>query len=117
MQSKRTFIVYSDPGHAWARVSFHTLRELGIEDKISPYSYQRNGFAFLEEDLDLGVLITALRARGIEPRFIEKNRPQGYSKIRSYLCYTPHVLKNYFEQKSALRAVQVSEYSLRGALC
>ena len=59
---QKTFIVYSDPGHAWARVSFVTLRELGIEDKISAFSYQRNGFAFLEEDCDLSVLILALRA-------------------------------------------------------
>ena len=114
---QKTYIVYSDPGHAWARVSFETLRELGIEDKISPYSYQRNGFAFLEEDCDLSVLILALRARGIEPRWVEKNRREGPSKIRSYLCYTPQVLKNWFEQKSALRAVQVADYSLRGASC
>ena len=114
---QKTFIVYSDPGHAWARVSFETLRELGIEDKISPFSYQRNGYAFLEEDCDLSVLILALRARGIEPRWVEKHRREGPSKIRSYLCYTPHVLKNYFEQKSALRAVQVADYALRGASC
>jgi hypothetical protein len=99
---QKTFIIYSDPGHAWARVSFETLRELGIEDRISCYSYQRNGHAFLEEDLDLGVLIGALRERGIEPRFVEKNRPQGYSKIRNYFCYTPQVLKNYFALEGAV---------------
>jgi hypothetical protein len=99
---QKTFTVYSDPGHAWARVSFETLRELGIEEKISVYSYQRNGYAFLEEDCDLTVLILALRARGIEPRFIEKNRPHGDSKIRNYFCYTPQVLQNYFALKGTV---------------
>jgi hypothetical protein len=38
---KRTF--YSDPGHGWLCVNYAELEELGIQDKISPWSYRRSG--------------------------------------------------------------------------
>ena len=37
----RQFNVYSDPGHAWVKVSRKLLVKLGIADKITLYSYQR----------------------------------------------------------------------------
>ena len=47
-----TFTVYSDPGHAWVKVPRDLLKTLGIESDISPYSYMRGEFAYLEEDCD-----------------------------------------------------------------
>lgn len=35
----RTLIMYTDPAHGWMRVPFGDLELLGIEDKISSYSY------------------------------------------------------------------------------
>lgn len=78
--------VYADPGHAWARVPFKLLYKLGIQDKITRYSYMRRGYAYLEEDCDLSTLIKALQEKGIEFSFDEKHTNKR-SKIRSYLSY------------------------------
>lgn len=81
--------VYSDPGHAWCKVPITMLVKLGIEKNISTYSYQRNGYAYLEEDCDLTTLCKALKAKGINYTFIEKNTNKS-SKIRSYSHYIPN---------------------------
>lgn len=68
MKLDRTYIVISDPGHAWAQVPMAVLEELGIKDKITPYSYisWSGKTAYLEEDVDATTLIKALEARGLE---------------------------------------------------
>lgn len=78
--------VFADPGHAWARFPKSRLVKLGIADKISAYSYQRGDNAFLEEDCDLSVLITALKAQGYGIKF-DENHANKSSKIRSYNSY------------------------------
>lgn len=93
---QKSFDVYSDPGHGWVKVPFSVLRKLGIVDKITPYSYQRGGFAYLEEDCDMSTLIAALKDRGITPKFREHVAREKYSRIRNYFCYTPAVVNNYF---------------------
>lgn len=66
-------IVYtSDPGHGWGKVLRSTINELGIADQISPYSHQELGFVYLEEDCDLPVFITALKARGDTVNTVER---------------------------------------------
>ena len=81
-----TLQVFSDPGHAWARFPKARLIKLGIADKVSPYSYERNGQAFLEEDCDLSILVDALKARGYTVNF-KQNHTNRSSKIRSYSSY------------------------------
>lgn len=78
--------VFADPGHAWARFPKQRLVKLGIADKISSYSYQRGDNAFLEEDCDLSVLITALKSQGYDIKF-DENHANKSSKIRSYNSY------------------------------
>jgi hypothetical protein len=80
------FNFYSDPGHGWVRVHKSLLNKLGIENLISPYSYMRGDYAYLEEDCDLGVLIKALEARFIPFAFNESHTNKN-SKIRSYESY------------------------------
>ena len=82
----RTFDVYADPGHAWAKVKIDYLKKLGIAHEISPYSYSRGEYAYLEEDCDLSVLVKACRKIGIEPKFKERYSNKS-SKIRSYYSY------------------------------
>ena len=86
----RNFHVYSDPGHGWCKVSRKTLAKLGIQDKITTYSYQRGDSVYLEEDCDLSTLIVALRAKGIQPKFIEHTTNKS-SKIRSYSHYIHYI--------------------------
>ena len=80
--------VFGDPGHAWARFSKARLVKLGIADKISTYSYQNGANAFLEEDCDLGTLITALKLNGYDNIKFDESHTDKSSKIRSYNTYT-----------------------------
>jgi DNA repair protein RadC len=51
---------YTDGGHGWLKVPLEELATLNIKDKITGYSYIDDKFAYLEEDLDMGVFLTAL---------------------------------------------------------
>jgi hypothetical protein len=76
--------VYSDPGHAWGAVKRTVLDKLGITQSITEYSYQKGGTVYLEEDLDLGTLITTLRNQNIGFTVVEKAHTNRYSPIRNY---------------------------------
>ena len=80
------FDVYEDPGHAWCKVHRSLVETLGIADKITPYSYQRGEYVYLEEDCDLSTFATALRATGKTIQFREHHTDKS-SKIRSYARY------------------------------
>lgn len=86
MEKVFTMTVYSDAGHAWAKVKKSVLVNLGIADKITRYSYQRGDYAYLEEDCDLTTLCMALNERDTRVKFVEKNSNRD-SKIRSYERY------------------------------
>ena len=86
MTKKISIKVFADPGHAWARFPKARLLTLGIADKISTYSYMNGSNAFLEEDCDLSLLISALRVRGYEIKFNESHTNRQ-SKIRNYSTY------------------------------
>jgi hypothetical protein len=79
--------VYSDAGHAWAKVKKQFLVKLGIDKEISHYSYQRGDYAYLEEDSDLNKLCIALEANSIPFAFNERHAYERQSKIRSYQSY------------------------------
>ena len=69
-----TLNFYSDPGHGWAKVSLKMLVMLSITDKISPYSYIRGKFAYLEEDLDAGIVVYALQKAGYDVKYKEQTQ-------------------------------------------
>lgn len=77
---------YTDAGHGWAACKIDTLRQLGIADEISHYSYMRGRTAYLEEDCDFARLLEALHARGIKYTITHK-RSTRRSPIRSYATY------------------------------
>ena len=74
---------YADPGHGWAAVKRKVLYDLGIAGQVTYYSYEKGNTVYLEEDHDLGLLIQALKDRGIGYSFVEKHTNR-YSPIRSY---------------------------------
>lgn len=86
-----TIIVYSDPSHSWGKVKRNVLKNLDIEDKISPYSYQLRDNVYLEEDCDLGLLLQALYDNNTQVKFVEKNS-NTVSRIRSYDSFVPEAL-------------------------
>lgn len=78
-----TIPYYQDPGHGWARVSIGLLHGLKIAHEISPYSYRRGNYAYLEEDCDLSRLQAAAAAAGIALK-LKHFHTNKTSKIRSY---------------------------------
>jgi hypothetical protein len=87
VQSMKTINRYSDPGHGWAKVKLSELIKLGIHTRISGYSYRRGEYVYLEEDCDLSLYLTTLKAAGIEFTFREHVARTRSSKIRSYERY------------------------------
>ena len=88
MKTKKiTLQMFSDPGHGWVRFPKKRLAKLGIADQISTYSYQNGENAFLEEDCDLSVLITALKASGYEDIKFKEGWTNRRSKIRNFDYY------------------------------
>lgn len=79
---------YIDPGHGWVKAPRKLLEKLGIERDISPCSYQRGEFTYLEEDCDAPRLFAAMRNSGTEPahKFHYTDRT---SKIRGYESFKP----------------------------
>lgn len=71
-----TLTFHTDPGHGWLAVDLALVRELAIGDKISRYSYRDNARAYLEEDCDAAILISALDQRSMPYRIVEKHTNQ-----------------------------------------
>ena len=58
---------YSDPGHAWLKVTRRSAEYLGILPNISAYSYQskKGNILYLEEDRDAPLFLEALVTKNI----------------------------------------------------
>ena len=93
----KAYTYFTDPGHGWLRVKRAELHELGIAYEITPFSYARGEWVYLEEDCDMA---TFMRAKGWltpEGRTIEgfwdgdtirhQNCRMRNSAIRSYDRY------------------------------
>jgi hypothetical protein len=75
------FTFYEDARHGWLQVPYSMLVALGIQDKITGYSYQKGNMVYLEEDLDAVTFWNAyLEAIG---------RPKDY-KYGNSLVYTEY---------------------------
>lgn len=48
-----------DSGHGWLEVNRKSLEKLGVDKKISPYSYQKGTKVYLEEDCDASIYFEA----------------------------------------------------------
>ena len=96
MKKSVTRTLYSDPGHGWLKVSLKELIDLGIETRISQYSYQKRDkynkiWVYLEEDMDFSTYYEALKRKGITLKVKESvsDRP---SRIRGYYDYDPEAV-------------------------
>ena len=87
MKTAQKYRFISDPGHGWLEVPIEELLDLGIWDKISGYSYQKGGMAYLEEDCDAPLFIDAWQKANAK-RYIhaerEKEVYQENTPIRGY---------------------------------
>lgn len=88
MQSKALRIaIHEDPGHAWGEVPIKLLRELGIADQISAFSYRRGDLAYLEEDCDLSLFARTAEAAGYAITWDEEHFTNHESPIRHFRGY------------------------------
>ncbi len=101
MPRSLTLNFYQDPGHGWVRVSMGLLHGLKIAHEISPYSYRREDYAYLEEDCDLSRLLTAAQAAGINIKLREFHTNKQ-SKIRGYRPY--YTMAQAAAHEAALKA-------------
>ena len=81
-------IYHTDPGHAWLEVPLYLLKELGIEDKVSTYSYIDGGKIFLECDCDMEIFTEKLKEHGVtvKPKI---KRHDEFCYIRNLPFYNP----------------------------
>jgi hypothetical protein len=81
----RTFIIHSDPGHAWLEVPMGMIHRLGIADKISSCSYRKGDTVYLEEDCDAPLFTQALKSAGVP--FMLREKYEDPTPIRDYDHY------------------------------
>jgi hypothetical protein len=53
------FILHTDAEHAWLRVPFRVLEDVGLIDQISGRSFRTAILAYLEEDVDAPLFVRA----------------------------------------------------------
>jgi hypothetical protein len=97
-----TYQFFSDPAHGWLKVKVSVLATLGIINNISPYSYIRGDYAYLEEDLDAGVFINAFKEKnnGEAPSIKARKQANRSSIIRTYQSYYSILAKDVLLKKS-----------------
>lgn len=80
-----------DAGHGWLEVPLSAVREAGVADKISSYSYLRGTTAYLEEDRDAPLYLDAI---GKSASSFEEVNDGDNSRIRNYPPYPSSQKKN-----------------------
>lgn len=86
----RKFDFYSDPSHGWLKVQRKKLAELGIEQQISGYSYQKGDAIYLEEDSDATKFIDAWEAKHqVKLMNSQVNFIYRAGRIRTYQPFSP----------------------------
>ena len=78
------YLFHSDPGHGWLQVKRQELKDLGILDKISNYSYQKRGDVYLEEDCDYSLFVERMKELGKPFEIKEINSQTKDSIVRTY---------------------------------
>ena len=82
------FQFHEDAGHGWLEVPKSIIRELGISDQISNYSYQKGDIAYLEEDADMSLFLKAYNEFNHTNILPQSSNYQDPSPIRQYDNYS-----------------------------
>lgn len=91
MDVNSSYAHYQDSGHGWLEVPTRELKAMGLESRITPYSYLNKDKAYLEEDLDAG---TFLDMRGLlqTPFSVLSKYLDGSCYIRDFPHYRPEAI-------------------------
>lgn len=82
----KVFNFYHDAGHGWLSIPYVLLVELGIQNKISYYSYKKGNYVYLEEDLDASIFHDAMESSG-NKYDVRHVYGEDESPIRNYESY------------------------------
>jgi len=83
--TKEKFKFYADPGHGWLAVRRELIANLGLLEEITPYSYQKGGTVYLEEDQDAVTFLSVWGAtNGPDSYYVEHKHSNKRSPIRNY---------------------------------
>lgn len=91
----KSYVFFTDPGHGWLRVPLKELTP--IQDKITPHSYMRGKYAYLEEDKDASTFL--------EYRF---GKDADWQKL-----HTDGTLKDKYAENTTIRSFE--QYHIRTA--
>ena len=83
----KKYRLFSDPGHSWLEVSFDELVSLGINKKITAWSYYKGNNVYLEEDCDAPLFLQTKKDLTGEVTEYEEITSDYNSPIRSYSPY------------------------------
>ena len=84
---KKKYRLFSDASHAWLEVSFDELVKLGINKKITAWSYYKGNNIYLEEDTDAPLFMQTKKDLTGEITEYEEITSDYNSPIRSYTPY------------------------------
>jgi hypothetical protein len=88
------FTFHTDEGHGWMEVPLSMVKDLGLESKVSKFSYINGQTVYLEEDFDALQFIRAFENRnGYRPEFEDKFTPVSF--VRDFSRFDNSV--NYFD--------------------
>ena len=87
----------NDPAHGWIGVPESELIGLGIQNKITPYSYRDQSVVWLEEDCDVATWLHALAKRdghqndvqGMYTRMLDEGQINVSSVEQTYITDLP----------------------------
>ena len=92
MSRTRTFEIFSDPAHAWIKVSKRDLHDLFgrfWRKHFSACSHERGDYVYLEEDQDAAMFVDQLKFQKIDFKFKEHKSSESFSRIRRYSPLNP----------------------------
>lgn len=85
---------HMDYGHSWLEVTNSLLKKLGIADKISHYSYQKDDYAYLEEDCDASIFFEAYFRN--KEWWKDKDNRKIVESIKTYLYKEDAPIRRYY---------------------
>ena len=77
------YTVWTDPSHAWIEVPKREVKELGLLDRISTFSFEKGDNLYLEEDVDGAMFLDRIN----EDIFELDERYEDESRVRKYKPY------------------------------
>jgi hypothetical protein len=99
IQAKNNYTFYEDSSHGWLEVPLQELKDLGIQERITSFSYVFKGMAYLEEDLDAGTFLD-IRNKLPNKAEIRNHCIDGLCYIRNYSHYEPGKVQSWIDKQT-----------------